>query len=52
MAPASLAKSPHVSSDFPRVHVISQFDNIQDIWGGSVTATKGNIRKYITAKIQ
>ena len=45
MARASLAKSPHVSSDFPWVHFISQFDNMQDIWGGSGTATKGNIKK-------
>ena len=49
MSRASLPKSSHALSDFPRVHFISQID-LQDILGGSVTVEKVNIKKIHDSK--
>ena len=49
MSRASLPKSSHALSDFPRVHFISQID-LQDILGGSVTVKKVNIKKIHDSK--
>ena len=49
MARASLPKSSHALSDFPRVHFISQID-LQDILGGSVTVKKVSINKIRDSK--